>query len=245
MRTNGSAFVTATSTTTLLRSAQLAATAALLLLSAEAASASTVTINGNYTLTTSNRVGNAPTIGYQLNHTSFSEILTPGTATGALGFFSTGPAGSCGTGCVNNTASENITVNMNFTEAGTGATGSLSITGTYVAKYSGSSLPCATGSQGLSQTDCVYWHTGAWNSTSNDPVVDAVTLSNNDILNVTFYSAEDWTIFPKIGFETPVGSGGHSTATPLPAALPLFVSGLGGLGLFGWRRKRKAPAIAA
>jgi hypothetical protein len=27
--------------------------------------------------------------------------------------------------------------------------------------------------------------------------------------------------------------------TPLPAALPLFASGLGALGLFGWRRKRK------
>ena len=28
--------------------------------------------------------------------------------------------------------------------------------------------------------------------------------------------------------------------TPLPAALPLFATGLGGLGLLGWRRKRKA-----
>lgn len=28
--------------------------------------------------------------------------------------------------------------------------------------------------------------------------------------------------------------------TPLPAALPLFATGLGALGLFGWRRKRKA-----
>src|SRR5262249_16185751 len=27
---------------------------------------------------------------------------------------------------------------------------------------------------------------------------------------------------------------------PLPAALPLFATGLGGLGLLGWRRKRKA-----
>ena len=26
---------------------------------------------------------------------------------------------------------------------------------------------------------------------------------------------------------------------PLPAALPLFASGLGALGLFGWRKKRK------
>jgi hypothetical protein len=32
--------------------------------------------------------------------------------------------------------------------------------------------------------------------------------------------------------------------TPLPAALPLFASGLGAMGLFGWRRKRKAAAIA-
>jgi hypothetical protein len=35
-------------------------------------------------------------------------------------------------------------------------------------------------------------------------------------------------------------------ATPLPAALPLFATGLGALGLLGWRRKRKdAAAIAA
>ena len=33
--------------------------------------------------------------------------------------------------------------------------------------------------------------------------------------------------------------------TPLPAALPLFASGLGALGLFSWRRKRKAAALAA
>ena len=36
------------------------------------------------------------------------------------------------------------------------------------------------------------------------------------------------------------------SSTPLPATLPLFVSSLGGLGLLGWRRKRKnAAAIAA
>jgi hypothetical protein len=31
-----------------------------------------------------------------------------------------------------------------------------------------------------------------------------------------------------------------TSATPLPAALPLFATGLAGLGLLGWRRKRKA-----
>ena len=36
----------------------------------------------------------------------------------------------------------------------------------------------------------------------------------------------------------------YTPATPLPAALPLFASGIGGLGLLGWRRKRKAKAGA-
>ena len=33
---------------------------------------------------------------------------------------------------------------------------------------------------------------------------------------------------------------GSISATPIPAALPLFAGGLGALGLFGWRKKRKA-----
>jgi len=35
------------------------------------------------------------------------------------------------------------------------------------------------------------------------------------------------------------------SATPLPAALPLFATGLGTLGLLGWRRKRKNAAVLA
>ncbi len=35
-----------------------------------------------------------------------------------------------------------------------------------------------------------------------------------------------------------------TSETPLPAALPLFASSLGALGLLGWRRKRKAQALA-
>jgi hypothetical protein len=51
------------------------------------------------------------------------------------------------------------------------------------------------------------------------------------------------------GFEAEVHVGSNGVqdggfATPLPAALPLFVSGIGGLGLLGWRRKRKAQAVA-
>ena len=42
-----------------------------------------------------------------------------------------------------------------------------------------------------------------------------------------------------------VGNSPLSDATPLPAALPLFATGLGALGLFGWRRKKKAATLAA
>jgi hypothetical protein len=44
--------------------------------------------------------------------------------------------------------------------------------------------------------------------------------------------------------ELPVSGGSvvAVSAVPLPAALPLFASGLGALGLLGWRRKRKAQA---
>jgi hypothetical protein len=34
------------------------------------------------------------------------------------------------------------------------------------------------------------------------------------------------------------------STTPLPPALPLFATGLGALGLLGWRRKRKARPVA-
>jgi hypothetical protein len=39
--------------------------------------------------------------------------------------------------------------------------------------------------------------------------------------------------------------GTAAAATPLPAALPLFATGLGALGLLGWRRKKKSAALAA
>ena len=46
---------------------------------------------------------------------------------------------------------------------------------------------------------------------------------------------------PILAFFTP----SPVSSTPLPAALPLFASGLGALGLLGRRRKRKASAVLA
>jgi hypothetical protein len=50
---------------------------------------------------------------------------------------------------------------------------------------------------------------------------------------------------PANGSPFQILTSGSLTATPLPAALPLFATGLGAMGLFGWRRKRKALGLAA
>jgi hypothetical protein len=42
----------------------------------------------------------------------------------------------------------------------------------------------------------------------------------------------------QLNFSSGVINSGDVSATPLPAALPLLATGLGALGLFGWRRKR-------
>ena len=85
------------------------------------------------------------------------------------------------------------------------------------------------------------------------------TTSGPELLSLTFYdnlaNSPD-TFWPNDTY-LPDGFSNESLAysvlvsgdvdpTPLPATLPLFATGLGALGLFGWRRKRKnAAAIAA
>jgi hypothetical protein len=64
-------------------------------------------------------------------------------------------------------------------------------------------------------------------------------INYNDVLLQTFWN----------GYVVPTatcGPLGCTAITPIPAALPLFASGLGAMGLLGWRRKRKnIAAIAA
>jgi hypothetical protein len=56
---------------------------------------------------------------------------------------------------------------------------------------------------------------------------------------LTFFERNDpsYLALDDVALTTPVA------ATPLPAGLPLLATGLGGLGLLGWRRKRRAQAL--
>jgi hypothetical protein len=65
------------------------------------------------------------------------------------------------------------------------------------------------------------------------------------------YGVADFSNTASLSFDLPTGvtfttaSGDLLTATPIPASLPLFATGLGCLVLLGWRRKRKPAALAA
>ncbi len=70
--------------------------------------------------------------------------------------------------------------------------------------------------------------------TSFDPAGSVNTTINgvNDLGQIVgFYTDASDNVVGFVGFPT-----------PLPAALPLLATGLGAMGLFGWRRKRKAQA---
>ena len=217
------------------------AVSALCMTSAATAYADPIQINGSYTVGYSKSISsqNQPTFSPYSLPLSFTEILSTGISTGQLGFFTINPSGSCGTGgtCSSNIQSGTITVTFSFTEAVSGATATLTETGTYQAKYSGSFLSCS-GKSGTGQSDCIDWGTTTLASQTDDRLV---TFTNGDVLDVTFYNAQDWSIAPKISFLERISS--HDTPIPLPGTLPLFASGLGALGLLGWRRKRKGQAV--
>lgn len=119
----------------------------------------------------------------------------------------------------------------------------LNAIGTFYANYDGtySGNPCTDPG---TETDCVMW-----SNATNGVLTDYFKLSNGQYLEVILADAQDWDIMPKISFELAnVGGGNQGSATPLPPALPLFIAGLGVLGLAGrrWRPRtnRTGHAIA-
>jgi hypothetical protein len=95
--------------------------------------------------------------------------------------------------------------------------------------------------EGASKFGTMNLETG---SGSINPIIITLTAgSGNSWANALAVLTPDSKGFEALAaFGTGIQDGGF--ATPLPAALPLFATGLGGLGLLGWRRKRKAAAAA-
>jgi hypothetical protein len=94
--------------------------------------------------------------------------------------------------------------------------------------------------------------------TGSLPPCDRFSCVNNDGSNrTTLFPAillpSTWDLTLTLVSGEPSGSAGFTADSifvqekifPLPGALPLFVSGLGVLGLLGWRRKRKGAAAVA
>jgi hypothetical protein len=217
------------------------------------ANAATVTITGSYTVSYTPIHGNNPTIADDLGSwvsgvRTFTETLTFGAApTTGVNFITVTPSGSCGSGCVNNTASGTLTVNFAFSNITVLSGSTTSDTALYQAKYSGSALsPCALNS-GSGQTDCVTWsgHAASQAGGHDTLAINFQQGSTTGILDIILNDAEDWAITPKIQFQAlTCGAGiqcGNQGTTPIPGALPLFASGLGG-GLLWLRRKRKIAA---
>jgi hypothetical protein len=195
--------------------------------------AATVSVGESYTITETGFTGNTPGITDDLSHNGTLN-LTKNTWSTPTNFFTASPASHSGLYGTDPTVIGTITVTLHFTEAG-GVTGSLTETGTFEAKYGGTPLAGCTNSP-AGDTDCIVW-TGAPN-TPTGSVIRATTLSNGEIMDVDFYNAQDWNITPKISFDL------DPTATPLPAALPLFAGGLGLVGFLARRKKRNALAAA-
>jgi hypothetical protein len=81
--------------------------------------------------------------------------------------------------------------------------------------------------------------------TSDTPLSNTATWTVSTLAGLGLTSGTyvwTWGSDPDQSFTLEIGTIG---TTPLPAALPLFATGLGAFGLFGWRRKRKNAAAIA
>jgi hypothetical protein len=84
--------------------------------------------------------------------------------------------------------------------------------------------PTGVGLSADGTTNDFYFSTPLDKSGNTDDLVIAADVKTADIC--------------LMGSKTSCSGGFDPMATPLPAALPLFATGLGAMGLFGWRRLR-------
>jgi len=95
--------------------------------------------------------------------------------------------------------------------------------------------------------------TGNLDAVNGSGIAPGLQIAFSQISDSVFYAFfDDGGAGPDADFDDMVvritafdlGRGGENNPTPIPAGLPLFLTGLGASGLVGWRRKRKAAATA-
>jgi hypothetical protein len=84
---------------------------------------------------------------------------------------------------------------------------------------------------------------GSENVTFDDPITLTLRDSNGNIIPNLFVESQNGFFYDVT--DGAVSATSPTSATPIPAALPLFATGIGGLGLLGWRRRRKGAGSAA
>src|SRR5262249_5542997 len=153
-------------------------------------------------------------------------------------------------------AAKASTITIDWTESNYGGGGT--ITATYVSGYE-YSITSMTGSFGGISVDTLS-SPNAYRGNDN-LVYISPSDSPFDTFGVSFtaingnwnfscaagscYAWADVLVDGNTGLRTDVPETFYlKVVTTLPAALPLFATGLAGLGLLGWRRKRKVQAVA-
>lgn len=180
-----------------------------------AVNAAPIAVDGHYTVTETAVAGNTgaePNLTADLA-TTFNLNLNLNSPTTAVNFFTATPANNC-TGCgAADTAIDTLHVTFAFTEP-TGATGTLTATGTFTANYK-------------NLTDSIVW-------TSADPLV--VDFTDGLVLNILLNNAEDWAITPTISFTLT-----DPTPVPTPEPMSIAILGFGLVGLFGLTKISRRP----
>jgi hypothetical protein len=201
----------------------------------------------------------------------FDTPYTTATALGcvaAIGICITSPSFTLTSPVLNlntfNINGQDLVTNVNFsatlTDLSNTPTGTLLLSGTVEQEVQGRTFPTQTGTWttellALSLSGPLLGHTATitLNPAQTSGGVTTITPSGGAFAIDSFFD-----VFVEFGLDTPtplhqlfgpnefVAAAPTLSETPLPATLPLFASGLGALGLLGWRRKRKnAAALAA
>jgi hypothetical protein len=97
---------------------------------------------------------------------------------------------------------------------------------------------------GVPEFTTSYSGSSAYQAAIPFSIIDSLTLGDMVDFVIDGMGQQDFDVVGLTGQITDASA--SLTGTPLPAALPLFATGLGAMGLFGWRRRRKnAAAVVA